>query len=156
MSKKGEILSRKLVRIKKKVFWRIHLKSDLQSAKSDSQCQKHLANHFSKMIHNYPNSDSHLAMRIRLFPALLTYIYTYMYIYCISLLIRSIIKNSTLLSIYSIIIIINGFSVSMKAHFSVFLFHFWWIFSSIFWNITIYRIKTVYFKSNIDLIELNW
>ena len=31
---------------------------------------KNLAYHFAKQIRNYPKSDSHLAMRIRLFPAL--------------------------------------------------------------------------------------
>ena len=38
----------------KKVVWLYHLKSDSQSAKSNSQCQKNLANHFAKVIRNYP------------------------------------------------------------------------------------------------------
>ena len=49
--------------------------SDSQSAKRDSQCQKKLANHFAKVIRNYPKSDSHLAMRYRLFLALCVCMY---------------------------------------------------------------------------------
>ena len=47
---------------KKKIIWQYHLKSDLQLAKSNPQCQKNLANHFAKVIRNYPKSDLHLAM----------------------------------------------------------------------------------------------
>ena len=76
------MLSEKGVRTKKKVFKRIHLKSDLQSTKSDSQCPKNLANHlkFAKVIHNYPDNDSHLTMRYRLFPALYLHVFIYLLI----------------------------------------------------------------------------
>ena len=47
---------------KKKGLWRIHLKSASQSAKSDSPSPKNLANHFDKVIHNYPKIDSYLAI----------------------------------------------------------------------------------------------
>ena len=56
--KRGKFCLKKGKYQKNKVFWLIHLKSD-------SQCQKNLANHFAKVIFNYPKSDYHLAMQYR-------------------------------------------------------------------------------------------
>ena len=63
-------MSKKGVRTQKKVVWQIYWTSDLQSVDNDSQCHKNLANHFAKVICNYPKSDTFLAVQYRLFPAL--------------------------------------------------------------------------------------
>ena len=68
--KKGEIFSKKDVKTKKKVCWRIHLKIDSQSSKIDSQCQKKFGESLCQSDSQLPQSDSHLVMLYRLFPAL--------------------------------------------------------------------------------------